>query len=321
MKKYILRRLIQSIPTLFGVIIINFLLIHTAPGDPISRFLGGQEASPEYIQNLRAMFGLDKPLPIQLIIYIKEVLCGNLGYSFASQQPVMKLIMERVPATLLLIFTALIFATLVGMLMGVISSRRPYSMVDNMNTFIALIGYSLPVFWLGQILLITFSLEIRIFPAQGMFSLREPTVGFSRILDVAYHLILPALALSFHYIAINSRFTRASMLEVLDQDYITTARSKGLPEKTIIYKHALRNALLPVVTLIGMNFGVAFAGAVLTETVFAWPGLGRLMLDGIYSRDYPLLMGMFIVISIMVIFSNLITDVIYSLLDPRIRYH
>lgn len=319
MKTYILRRLIQLIPTLFGVMIINFFLIHVAPGDPISRFLGGQEASAEYIQNLRVMFGLDKSLPVQLMIYIKEILCGNLGYSFISQQPVMKLILERVPATLLLIFTALTFATLIGVVLGVISSKQPYSLIDNANTFIALIGYSLPVFWLGQILLIVFSLELRLFPAQGMFSLREPAVGLYQWVDISHHLVLPALTLSFHYIAVNSRFTRASMLEVLDQDYIAVARAKGLPERTVVYKHALRNALLPVVTLIGMNFGVAFAGAVLTETVFAWPGLGRLMLDGIYSRDYPLLMGMFIVISVMVVFANLITDILYSILDPRIR--
>jgi len=224
-----------------------------------------------------------------------------------------------VPATLLLMGVAILYATIFGALFGVISSRRQYSATDNFFTLVSLIGYSMPVFWLGQILLILFGLQFPILPAQGLESLRESYTGFARALDILHHLVLPAFTLGLGYLAVDVRFTRASMIEVMSQDYIRTARAKGLSERAVFYKHALRNALIPLVTITGLNFGFLLAGAVLTETVFAWPGLGRLMYDSIYSRDYPVLMGMFVVISLMVIVVNLITDIVYSVLDPRIR--
>lgn len=319
--QYILRRLVQAVPLILGIVIVNFCLIHLAPGDPIISLVGEFQTSEEYIASVRRQYGLDQPLFVQLFIYMGNVLRGDFGYSFSFKQPVLEVILDRVPATLLLMIVTILFSTLVGVILGVVSSRRQYSKTDNLVTLISLIGYSIPVFWLGQILLIGFSLKLPLFPAQGMQSLRETYTGIAYVIDVLHHLVLPAFALGLSYLAMNTRFTRASMLEVLGQDYVRTARAKGLSERRVIYKHALRNALLPLVTLTGLNFGFLLAGAVLTETVFAWPGLGRLMYDSIYTRDYPVLMGMLIFISAMVIVVNLITDIFYSVLDPRIRVH
>lgn len=319
--QYILRRLFQGGPLILGIVVLNFCLIHLAPGDPIISLVGEFQTSEEYIQSVRRQYGLDKPLLVQLFIYMGNVLRGDFGYSFSFKQPVLDVILDRIPATLLLMVVTILFSTILGVILGVVSSRKQYSKTDNLATLISLVGYSIPVFWLGQILLIGFSLKFPLFPAQGMQSLRETYTGIAYAADVLHHLVLPAFALGLSYLAINTRFTRASMLEVLSQDYVRTARAKGLSERKVIYKHALRNALLPLVTLTGLNFGFLLAGAVLTETVFAWPGLGRLMYDSIYTRDYPVLMGMFIFISAMVIVVNLITDIFYSVLDPRIRVH
>jgi peptide/nickel transport system permease protein len=301
------------------VVVVNFTLIHLAPGDPILALIGEFQASPEFVQSVRQQFGLDRPLPMQLGLYLLNLLRGDFGFSFAFKQPVLLVILERVPATFLLMTAAILYATLCGALFGVISSRRQYSHTDNAFTLLSLIGYSMPVFWLGQILLILFSLQVSLFPAQGMESLRESYTGIARGLDILHHLVLPAFTLGLGYLAVDVRFTRASMIEVMSQDYIRTARAKGLSERMVFYKHGLRNALIPLVTITGLNFGFLLAGAVLTETVFAWPGLGRLMYDSIYTRDYPVLMGMFVVISVAVIVVNLFTDILYSVLDPRIR--
>ena len=320
MWSYIFRRILQVIPVVLGIIVVNFVLIHIAPGDPVTIFLGSMGTSQEYVQAVRERLGLDKPLYTQLFIYVMSVLRGDLGFSYISQEPVLKLIVERIPATLLLLGTSLILSSILGVILGVVSSRKPYSLIDNINTLIALIGYSIPVFWFGQILLMYLSLRLGLFPSQGMLSLRQIPSGLSYYLDLGHHLMLPALALGLRYLAVNLRYTRSSMLEVLGLDYITTARSKGLTERTVFYKHALRNALIPVVTLFGINLGVVFAGAVLTETVFAWPGLGMLMLNAVYARDYPVLMGLLLVISLVVILANLVTDIVYSFLDPRVEY-
>jgi ABC-type dipeptide/oligopeptide/nickel transport system permease component len=302
------------------MIIVNFLLIHLAPGDPVTIFLGNLGTSQEYVQAVRERLGLDQPISVQLLIYMGNILRGDLGFSYVSQERVLTLILGRVPATLLLVGTALVLSSVFGVILGVISARRPYSLADNLNSFLALIGYSIPVFWLGQLLLMFLSLKLGLFPAQGMVSLRRMPTGLSYYLDVGHHLILPVLALGLRYLAVNSRYARASMLEVLSLDYVTTARAKGLPERRVFYRHALRNALLPVTTLFGINLGVIFAGAVLTEAVFAWPGLGMLMLNAVYARDYPVLMGLLLVISTMVILANLVTDILYAFLDPRIQF-
>ena len=316
---YVVRRLLQAIPLILGIIVINFGLIHLAPGDPIATLVGEFQVSPEYIANIKKEYGLDQPLPTQLLFYVLNILKGNFGYSFSFKEPVLDVILERVPATVLLMMGAIVYSTLCGVVFGVISSRKQYSRTDHFLTLLSLVGYSLPVFWLGQILLIVLSLKFPLFPAQGMQNLREPLMGMAYWTDLLHHLVLPSFVLGLSYLAINTRFTRASMIEVMSADYIRTARAKGLSERIVTYKHALRNALLPLVTLTGLNFGFLLAGAVLTETVFAWPGLGRLMYDSIYTRDYPVLMGMFILISVGVILANLVTDLLYSVLDPRIR--
>jgi len=319
LKSYTARRILQTIPLFFGVIVMAFSIIHAAPGDPVY-VLAGEGASPEYIEMMREHLGLNKPLYEQLVVYIATVMRGDLGYSFAYRQPVIVVIFERVPATLMLMGTALFFSSVVGIALGVISSKRPYSLLDNASTTISLLGYSLPVFWLAQVLLLIFAVALGWFPVQGMMSVREELTGIKYVLDIIHHLVLPAFALGLLQLALTARLTRASMLEILRQDYIITAWSKGLDENTVLYRHALRNALLPVVTIIGLHLGAMLTGAVLTETVFGWPGLGRLMYDAIASRDYPVLMGNFIVTATSVIGANFVTDILYGFLDPRIRY-
>jgi peptide/nickel transport system permease protein len=224
------------------------------------------------------------------------------------------------PATLYLMVNALILASIVGVISGVISAMKPYSLYDNFITVVSIISYSLPVFWMGQMMLIYFSLKLNLFPISGMISQREGYMGFRYALDVGYHLVLPVLTLSSRHIALTARLTRAAMIETMSADYIVTARAKGLSEKRVLIGHGLRNALLPVVTIVGLSFRYLLAGSVLVETVFAWPGLGRLMYDSISMRDYPILMGILLIISASVIIVNLLTDILYGFLDPRVRY-
>lgn len=316
--RYLAIRLVQTIPLFFAIVVMNFIIIHLAPGDPVSR-IAGEFATPEYIAMIRHSFGLDRPLYEQLGLYIYNILRGDFGYSYYHQQPVLTVIASTLPNTLILMGPAVAIASLAGLFLGVASSRKPYSLTDNALTVFALGGYSLPVFWLGQMLVIALALELGLFPSQGMVSLRTEQVGFSLLIDRLHHMFLPAAVQVIWQLALITRMTRASMLEVFREDYIITARSKGLPERIVVYKHVLRNALLSVVTVIGVNVQYMFAGAVLTEIVFAWPGTGRLFYGAIYARDYPLLMGLFIVISLAVIVSNLIVDLLYGYLDPRIR--
>jgi peptide/nickel transport system permease protein len=272
------------------------------------------------VERLTSDLGLDQPVYVQLFRYLAQVATGNLGYSFRSNAPVVDLILDRLPATLLLTGSQLFFSVVLGVTLGVVSARRPNSLLDNSITVFSLASFAIPVFWLGQLLILGFGYHLNWFPIQGMINLRAGYSGFPYALDVAYHMVLPVLTLTLFHLALILRLTRGSMLEVIVQDYIRVARAKGLSENTVMMKHALRNALLPVVTVIGLEFRTLIAGAVLTETVFAWPGLGRLTFDAIHARDYPLLMGMFIFVSILVIVGNLITDLLYSVLDPRIRY-
>jgi peptide/nickel transport system permease protein len=314
------RRFLHAIPLLVAVILVNFIIIHLAPGDPIQVLVGDVPAPPDYVAELRQQFGLDKPLYVQLLSYYKEVVQGNLGYSFYYTQPVLDIILGRMAATIYLMLSTFILASILGVALGVLSSRKAYSLQDNFFTGASLICYSLPVFWLGQMMLVHLSLKLDLFPVSGMVSHRESYTGFRYALDVGYHLVLPVLCLSTRYIALTSRLTRASMLEVMSEDYITTARAKGLDGKRVLIAHALRNALLPVVTMLGLNLGFMLQGSVLVETVFGWPGIGRLMFDSIFMRDYPILMGILLLVSSMVIIANLLTDILYGFLDPRVRY-
>jgi ABC-type dipeptide/oligopeptide/nickel transport system permease component len=317
---YALRRILQSVPLFFGVISITFLMIHTAPGSPITFLAGEYGTDPVYIAKIERMFGLDQPLYIQLFKYIVQVCKGELGFSFIYMQPVSTIIFKRMGTTLQLMALVILFSTFFGVMLGVISSKKPYSLLDNITNTLSLVGYSIPVFWMGQLLLLFFALKLSWLPTGGLKNLRVDYTGIWYALDVLYHLILPAMALGSIHTALIARMQRASMLEELGQDYIITARAKGLKENAVIYKHALRNALLPVVTVIGFTMGYMITGAVLTETVFGLPGLGTMMKDAIYQRDYPIIMAVFVFSSIFTIIANLITDIAYSFLDPRIRY-
>ena len=317
---YALKRIAQALPLILVIIAINFTLIHAAPGDPVDILLGQGEADPQVVAQLREEFGLDQPLPVQMARYYAKVLSLDLGQSFRYREPVFDLIAGRLPATFLLMGTALVLSTVLAVALGVIAARRPYSALDNGVTLFALAGYSMPVFWLGQLLLIVFALKLDWFPAQGMQSIRAPAEGFGRVLDIAHHLVLPAVTYSLYHLALLFRLTRAKMQDVLAQDYIQTARAKGLSETQTLIGHALPNALLPIVTVLGLNFGFMLAGSVLTETVFAWPGTGRLLYEAILARDYPLLMGLFVCLSCMVVLVNVATDLAYALIDPRVVY-
>lgn len=320
MLTYTLRKSLQIPLVLFGVVVAMFLLIHLAPGDPVTALIGDAPASPEYIEELRRYLGLDRPLHEQFVRYIGNLVRGDLGRSYYYTQSVSELILERVPATLLLMVTSLAIATVFGVALGVVAAARANSLLDAGANLVAIIGYSLPVFWLAELALLAFALYLGWFPAQGMSSLRVTHEGLGAVLDRAHHLVLPALVLATRYIAINFRLTRSGVLEVLTQDYVMTARSKGLAPRVILFRHALRNALLPVITITGLNVGFALSGAVLTEVVFGWPGLGRLTLDAIGHRDYPLLMGIFVFITTAVVVVNFLTDIVYAAADPRIRF-
>lgn len=316
---YVARRLVQAAPLVLGVLVITFLLIHVAPGDPVY-ILAGEGGSEAYYAEMRARYGLDRPLYEQLGRYLLEVLRGEFGYSFHYQQPVFEVILSRLPATLLLMGTALTLSTVLGLLLGVIAGTRPRTPLDHGITIATLTAYSMPVFWLGQLMIIVFAVGLKMFPVQGMESVRESYTGVRHVLDVLHHLALPAITLGMLQLAQTARLTRTGLLQEMGEDYVRTARSKGLPERKVIFGHALRNAMLPVVTVLGGQIGVLLTGAALTETIFAWPGLGRLLLDATLTRDYPLLMAIFIMVSITVIVANLLTDLIYTMLDPRVRY-
>ncbi|MBS7649083.1 ABC transporter permease [Candidatus Bathyarchaeota archaeon] len=316
-KFFIIKRILQYIPLIFVIVIVTFLLVHMAPGDP-TYILVGEISDEEFIRAARARLGLDKPLHEQLLIYLCNVLRGDLGYSYLRSETVSNLVLSRIPATLLLVFTAMFISAIVGIILGTIAAARRGAIDISLST-LSLVGISIPYFWLGQIILILFAVTLGLFPTGGMISLRANYQGIYYVLDVLHHLALPAATLAVFNIAYTTKITRGGVLEALTQDYIITARSKGIPERRVLFRHALRNALIPVVTYTGLNVGALLVGAILTETVFSWPGMGSLLYDSIRLRDYPVVLGIFIYGSIMVITANLIIDILYGFLDPRIR--
>lgn len=305
---------------LLAVVSMNFLLIQLAPGDPaqvIAGEMGG--ASPEVLAMIRAEYGLDQSLTVQFGRYIGRAVHGDLGYSFYFNRPVAELIFDRLPATVLLMASALAVAAVIGTLLGVVSARKPRGIFSLVVTTFSLMGYAAPVFWSGLLLLLLFASVIPIFPITGMTDVTQPLTGITYVIDVAHHLVLPTTTLALVYLAQYSRQSRTSMLDALGADYIRTARAKGLPERVVVLKHALRNALLPIVTLIGLQSAQLLAGAVLVETVFGWPGMGRLVLESILRRDYPTLLGVLVISAMLVMVANILTDFAYRAIDPRIR--
>lgn len=316
----IAQRILYAILLLIAVLILNFTMLHLAPGDiadTISQSMGGADA--ETMEQIRSDYGLDQPFLVQLGAYVSRVLTFDLGYSYFYNQPVTTLIFERLPATLLLVFTSQIFALVIGVVLGVYSARHPNGISSHFVTFLALFGYSAPVFWTGILLLIAFSLKIPLFPVAGMTDPSVVRSFFPHMLDIAHHLVLPAITLGSIFFALYSRLCRASMIEVLGSDYVRTAKAKGLSEREIVYKHALKNSLSPVVTLAGIQFSAVVSGAVLVEAVFSWPGLGRLALSSILARDTPTILGILFFSALVVIVGNLLTDLVLRLIDPRLR--
>lgn len=305
MYQYILRRLLLTVPVVLGVSIIVFGIIRLLPGDP-ARALAGVQATPEYIEQVRERYGLNDPLYVQYGRFMGGLVTGDLGVSTFSRRPVTTEIGERFPRTLILASISLLIATVVGVSAGIVSATRRNSIFDNASMLVALVGVAAPVFWMALMLQLLFSVQLGWLPATGMGSVR--------------HMVLPSITLGMASAALMARITRSSMLDVLRQDFITTARAKGLAERVVVYKHALKNALIPVVTVLGLQFGILLGGAVLTETVFAWPGVGRLLVDAILRRDYPVVQGTVMLLALLFVVINLVVDVIYAYLDPRIHY-
>lgn len=321
---FLVSRLGKAVFVVLGVVIVNFMLIRLAPGDPAAVLAGESGASdPAYVEQLRREFGLDKPVYVQLATYMKGVVQLNLGYSYRERLPVLDLILDRLPATLLLMACAFVFALVLGVVLGIVASRSRYQgrhpWVDSVVMTGSLVIYATPQFWLALLAVIFFSLHLGWLPPFGMETVGSGYTGLDRVGDVAAHLVLPTISLGCFFMAVYARLTRASMLEVLGMDFIKTAKAKGVPVGDIIRRHALRNALLPVVTFAGIQLGQMAGGAVLTETVFGWPGIGRLMFDALMQRDYQLLLGVFLVTSTMVVVFNLLTDLVYVFVDPRIH--
>jgi peptide/nickel transport system permease protein len=317
MLRYIQRRLLVSIPILFLVTVLMFALLQFTPGDPLSAYMSSdQPMPPAQEQALRHRLGLDRPAPIRYLYWLKETAQGNMGFRAKTYEPVTDAIQRRIGPTLLLMGVSMFIGISLGIGLGVLSAVKQYTFLDTLMTIFAFLGISFPVYLAGLLALYLFSLRVGWFPAGGLSTAGE---GFS-LGDRIHHLILPALIISVNYIASTMRYTRSAMLDVLGLDYVRTARAKGLRERVIILRHGLRNALLPVITIIGAFVPNLVGGAVFIESIFSWPGLGRLYLEGIEARDYPLIMGMTLILAVVILLANLVTDIAYGLVDPRIRY-
>ena len=306
MVSYIIRRLLLTVPTLIGVTLIVFSMVRLIPGDPAIA-IAGEHASVEVVTAIRERLGLDRPFIVQYVIFLGNLLRGDLGRSAWTGRPVLTELWGRFRNTLELTGASILIALVVGVLAGIISATRQYSFFDYIAMVGAMMGVSIPIFWLGLMLMLLFAVFLGWLPAMG-----RGTIA---------HLVLPAVALSTGSAAIIARMTRSSMLEVFHQDYIRTARAKGVIERLVIFKHAMRNALVPVVTIVGLQFGALLGGAILTETVFAWPGMGRLIVEAIFARDYPLVQGGVLLAAAAFVLVNLVVDLLYSFIDPRIRYN
>ena len=305
MPSFLLRRVLLAIPTLAGVLVVVFLLLYIAPGDPVQEMVG-ERADAETIARLRRELRLDDPVPVQFAHYVGGVLTGDLGTSYITGRPILRDVAERFPKTLLLAATAMVLAAILGISIGVITARWPGGVLDRVTLGAAYLGISFPVYWVGLLLILLFAVTLRWLPPSG----------YGR----GQYLVLPALALGSRSIAFLARVTRSSMLEVLGSDFVRTARAKGLVERTVVVRHALRNALIPVITVLGLDFGYYLTGSILTETIFSWPGLGRYVVNAISRRDLPAIQGSVLFLSVVFVAVNLLTDLAYAKADPRVSY-
>ncbi|KPL78840.1 peptide permease [Ornatilinea apprima] len=319
MRSYILKRLLQAIPILIGITLLTFMIMQLAPGNPMQTMINPR-ISPEELARAEQRLGLDKPLIVQYFNWLNEIFKGNLGYTVKTGQPVGKLIMERLPATLLLTGTAFILSFMIGIPLGVFSATHKYSPSDYVLTVFAFIGISIPSFFFGIALIYILGVKLSWLPTSGMVTINMAGTEFELFIDRVKHLIMPAFVLALPQMATVMRFTRSSMIEVMTHDYIRTARSKGLSNQAVRFKHALRNAAIPVITIFGLSIPFLFGGAYITETIFNWPGMGQLGISAITSREYPVIMGLNLFTSMLVLAGNLIADILYAFVDPRIRY-
>ncbi len=317
---FLARRCIKAVLVILCVIAINFALIRAAPGDPAT-ILAGEAGAVDagFVERIRQDYGLDKPVPVQLLTYMKQLLTFDLGESYREHRPVKEIVLEKLPATLLLTLSAFVFSVIVGVSLGIAAARRAGSLLDTLITAGSLVFFAMPLFWIGLLAIVVFSMKLGWLPPYGMSTVGAEFTAWETMLDVARHLVMPAVTLGLFYVAIYTRVTRAAALEVMDQDFVKTARAKGVPEGRVWRRHILRNSVLPVITFISLQAGHILGGSVLIETVFAWPGIGRLAFDALFQRDYNLLLAVFFVSSVMVVLFNLIADFLYSLADPRIE--
>jgi peptide/nickel transport system permease protein len=317
MARYFGKRLLEIIPLIFIVSLVCFALMQATPGGPTAMLTQNPMVKPADLARIRANFGIDQPVIVQYFMWLKRVILhGDFGNSYVTGEPVSEMIRERLPATVELMGSAFLLAFLFGISGGIIAALKRYTKLDSVITLVALVGISIPVFWLGLMSMMVFTVKFRLLPSAGMFSLGEP---FS-MLDHLQHLLMPSLVLSLLFVASWSRYMRASLSEVLQMNFIDVARAKGASRGSVIFKHAIRNAAIPVLTVIALNLPALFTGSIITETIFAWPGMGRLFYDGLLRQDYTRLMGIIFIASILIAMLNLIADTIYGILDPRIRY-
>lgn len=317
---YTARRLVQIVPAVGGILVAGFLLIQLAPGDPVLA-LAGEHGDAAYYAAMREKYGLDQPLPVQFAAFASNAVRGDLGISYVHGRSAMSVIWDRLGATALLAVSALMLSTIVGMAAGVLAAIRAGRVTDALVSGVSLSLYAAPVFWVGQLSLLLFSLRLGWFPSHGMFSATPPSGAFASVVDLLHHLALPALVLASQEVAAVARLTRIGLVEEFGTDHIRTARAKGVGEVGVVFRHAMRRAMGPVVTVIGARIGYILSGAVVVEIVFGWPGIGRLLLSAMQTRDGPILLGIFFVVAVSVVLANLITDLAYGRLDPRIRYN
>lgn len=318
--RYVGKRLLQAVPVVLAIVVVNFFLLQLADGDAVDVLAGeAGSATPEYMAQLRERFGLDRPLIVQLFVYMRNMLSFDLGYSFRHDMPVLELVLQRLGPTMLLMVTTLLVSVGLGVVLGLLAASGLNTWRDTLISVFSLVSYATPLFWIGLMMIVVFSLNLGWFPTSGMENFAAFHDGWDRVVDIAHHLVLPAVTLSLFYLALYTRLMRASMLEQAGMDYVTTARAKGLSERRIVFVHILRNALLPVVTMAGVQVGALIGGSVIVESVFAWPGLGMLAFEALFSRDLNLLLGIFLLSALLVVAINLVVDVLYSFLDPRIE--